>query len=185
MSEQPPSKDGVSGRTVSVWELPSRPLPPRELKTYTFEELRETFDPGDLVLMLIDEIERLREELQREVGTRAARVAEIDHLRRQVAELSVHAEKWVKRALTPAHEREGSHCSTCGCGLAPEPAVTLAFLRQLSDEYIGTLDNYPLAGYATPQEYAGSELSRFFAWLEMSSGFAVRATQPPRDGQCG
>lgn len=109
----------------------------------------------------------------------------IDRQRQQIESLSIHAEKWVKRALTPAHEREGSHCSTCGCGLAPEPAVTLAFLRQLSDEYIGTLDNYPLAGYATPQEYAGSELSRFFAWLEMSSGFAVRATQPPRDGQCG
>jgi hypothetical protein len=25
----------------------------------------------------------------------------------------------------PAHEREPPHCSTCGCGLAPEPEVTL------------------------------------------------------------
>lgn len=106
----------------------------------------------------------------------------IDRQREQIESLSIHAEKWVKRALTPAHEREGPHCSTCGCGLAPEPAVTLTLLRQLAEEYIETLGQYPVEGYATPREYAGSELSRFFAWLRMSSGFAVRAAQPPGGG---
>lgn len=48
---------------------------------------------------------------------------ENDRFRKQIAELSVHAEKWVKRATTPAHEREPPHCSTCACGLAPEPRV--------------------------------------------------------------
>jgi hypothetical protein len=65
---------------------------------------------------------------------------------------------------------------------APEPALTLASLRQLAEEYVGTLDKYPIENYATPQEYAGSELSRFFAWLSVSSGFAVRAAQPPGAG---
>lgn len=78
--EQRPSKDGVSGRTVSVWELPSRPLPPRELKTYTFEELRETFDSGDLVTLLLDEIERLQQ-CHRE-GWHHAREVEDEYKRR-------------------------------------------------------------------------------------------------------
>jgi lipopolysaccharide biosynthesis regulator YciM len=51
-------------------------------------------------------IQRLREELAREVGTREARVAEIDALRRQLAK--------------PPHEREGPHCSTCACGMDPQ-----------------------------------------------------------------
>src|SRR5687768_6579024 len=27
----------------------------------------------------------------------------------------------IERLKRPAHEREPPHCSTCGCGLAPEP----------------------------------------------------------------
>ena len=38
---------------------------------------------------------------------------QVTGLRKQVEELSIHAEKWVKRALT--HEREMPHCSTCAC----------------------------------------------------------------------
>jgi hypothetical protein len=67
-------------------------------------ELRgwHTLKGADCFRQAADEIERLREELAREVGTREARVAEIDALRRKVNELSTHAEKWVKRALGSA-----------------------------------------------------------------------------------
>lgn len=59
--------------------------------------------------------------------------AEIDRLRKQVARLKQYicvtalagyrcAPCAERLAPKPAHEREPPHCSTCGCGLAPEPA---------------------------------------------------------------
>lgn len=92
MNEQAPSKD-LSG-------------PPFTMDRY-----------GSLAACITAERDWLREELAREVGTRAALVAEVDARRKQVEALSIHAEKWVKRALTPAHEREPPHCSTCSCGM--------------------------------------------------------------------
>lgn len=55
---------------------------------------------------------------------------EIESLQRQVDALSIHSAKWVTRALELqtniariTGEREPPHCSTCACGLAPEPRV--------------------------------------------------------------
>jgi hypothetical protein len=63
-SEQRTSKEQVSGRTVTVWETPSTPCPPRELKTYTFDELRETFDSEGIIPCLLNEVESLRGQLE-------------------------------------------------------------------------------------------------------------------------
>lgn len=53
---------GVKGNTVTVLETDdSVPRPPEISKTYTFQELRETFDYPCLVIYLLDEVERLRE----------------------------------------------------------------------------------------------------------------------------
>ena len=105
------------------------------------------------ILQLCEEVERLRTTLtgiQSCSTCEACRVAasfaldgyspdselarlrrENDQLHKQVVELSTHAEKWVKRATTPAHEREMPHCSTCSC--PPYPAATGTVLARLRD----------------------------------------------------
>jgi lipopolysaccharide biosynthesis regulator YciM len=93
MSDQLPSKD-VDLPTLMAWLRDRHVQEAAAGNEWSYEGLIHAH------------IEHLQRELAREVGTREARVAEIDALRRQLAK--------------PPHEREGPHCSTCACGMEPE-----------------------------------------------------------------
>lgn len=78
---------------------------------------------------LQDEIQRLREDLQRSESARIAILAENEHYKREAAEANamlnsewfarVTYKQQLREALDklakPAHEREPPHCSTCEC----------------------------------------------------------------------
>lgn len=117
---------------------------------------------GDRLATPSDEIEQLRQDCRRWENAHKIWLAESERLRKQVNELSIHAEKWVKRATTPAHEREPPHCSSCSCGMTPEPDA----LRQYVHEQLGHL--------------AGDDNRPAEALIRLA---AERATQPPGDGQ--
>jgi hypothetical protein len=137
MNEQPPSKEQLIERlnySANGCEFMNMPE--------TARICREA----------IAEITRLREDNRRWENARNVWMAEEKRLKAQVEELSIHAEKWVKRALggdhswyggqvneeackqlvklnrdarKPAHEREMPHCSTCACPpFEPRPDIS-------------------------------------------------------------
>lgn len=91
---------------------------------------------------------------------------EIERLRKQVDELSIHAEKWVKRVLDQ--------------GAAPEPPVTPSErLRRVAFELSDIATN-------CPRELNRSEMAKIAARMLSASAhveLGERAAQPPRDGQ--
>jgi hypothetical protein len=110
----------------------------------------------------------------RAVDDRVVLLAEIESLQRQVEALSIHSAKWVTRAIElqgqlakPAHEREGPHCSTCGCGMSAHAPLTDAEIDAIANE-----GHRNAAGgiYAT-------------SVYVFARAIESRAAQPPRDGQ--
>ena len=70
---------GVIENTITVLETASAPRPPDVRKTYTFDELREIFDPEDTIPLLLDEIDRLRRVMQDQAGVLNRSRMEIEH----------------------------------------------------------------------------------------------------------
>jgi hypothetical protein len=84
----------------------------------------------------------------------------------------------LKHLQKPVHEREGPHCSTCGCGLAPEPQAEAALrnclllaMRVLSVKHPDSLGAKNWEHIVRFCKEGGVEPS------------PLRTAQPPRDGQ--
>jgi hypothetical protein len=82
---------------------------------------------------------------------------EIERLQRQVEALSIHAEKWVKRALGGASSEAGLD------------ALAAQYMETLDDEWQDEI-------YTTEWGFANRSIPKFVEWLK-------RAAQPPGDGQ--
>lgn len=150
-------------------EVKADPVPSKEEVLASFERIAQ-----DIATQLAVEVnrlgkenERLREDCRRWENAHKILLADNERLRKQVGELSTHAEKWVKRATTPAHEREAPHCSTCACGMAVHAPLTDAEIDAIANE-----GHRNAAGgiYAT-------------SVYEFARAIESRAAQPPRDGQ--
>lgn len=146
------------------------PVPSKDLVT----ELRATNNRPEFAQIYL-----------RHLAQRAA--DEIESLQRQVEALSIHAAKWVTRALElqtnlarVTGEREPPHCSTCGCGLAPEPAVTPSErLRRIAFDLSDLAIN-------PPRELNRTELAKIAARMLSASAhveLGERTAQPPGDGE--
>lgn len=110
---------------------------------------------------------------------------------RPAARVIIHLQDEIKRLSRPAHEREPPHCSTCACGLAPEPAreypdPVTAFEKlaeALPDGFQFPAmepNNEPLTHMEvlSAVHHHASEIVRLTATVPVEC-----SPQPPRDGQ--
>lgn len=104
----------------------------REAARFSFPNERQMRESTDW--QAADEIVRLREDCRRWENAHKIWLADNERLRAQVAELSIHAEKWVKRATTPVHEREPPHCSNCSCGMTVHAPFTDAEIDAIAND---------------------------------------------------
>jgi hypothetical protein len=115
----------------------------------------------------------------------------------------------IERLSRPVHEREPPHCSTCSCGLAPEPAAApeLVFGQAVTDGQIvaiyageegaefkllrhnvhGVLSEvrrpWNLRSTFRPATYDEMRSACPHDWLNDRYCSICRPSQPPRDGQ--
>lgn len=161
-------------------------LPSKDLNV---DEIRGALRAArQLIETLARDCDRLFEDLQRTESARIALLAENEHYKRRVEELSIHAEKWVQRALKPAHEREAPHCSTCACPpfspwqpieTAPVQmdAILLTDWKWFAAGHVDPCSTrrYPIYHFAVSQEYDWEPTH----WMPIPAG----PSQPPGAGQ--
>lgn len=134
------------------------------------------------MVQLQREVEELRRDNRRWENAHKILLAEVERHKRDVKLLEIvgkEQEQRIAELKRPAHEREPPHCSSCACGMTPEPEA-------------GRHINLPIATWAQALDIIGqcAEIDAMddhaTAWIREASNFVdvhaaslTASAQPP------